>query len=196
MQLYDTFLQKLLGEPTAEPKSTPVGRPRGRPPKPVEELVAPPRRIVNGRSQRVGKRYGKNGLVKRNMRGKTGVAGNKHWKRKKYLWKMRSRKARAKSREHDYKYYKTVQYGFYRYRRKIRHRKGIEIPLTLNEYRKIWDEADDVFHDGKLTRPWNVKAKSWLLKDGAYIQRVNDDGPYDYNNMRIFYRGKLVPRKQ
>lgn len=189
-------LQKLTGEPEKRSQKGMRGGIPGRPPKPVEELVRPQRRTINGKVIFVGERYTKYGLVKRKYR-KHKQAGPKHFEHRRKVGREACRKNRAKSRARDYRYYKTVEYGFYRYRRKIHHRYGKDSPftLTMEEYKKIWDEADDVFHDMKLKRPWDVKCKTPLKPDGCYISRVNNQEPWSYENMRIFFMGSLVPRR-
>ena len=82
-------------------------------------------------------------------------------------------------------YYRTMRMSYFRYRKKIKFRYKEtfhdSFNLTVEEWCRIWNEAQDVFCTDtmQLHRPWDVKTKSPLTKKGAWFSKV-DPEKYNY----------------
>ena len=198
---FDTFLNSLgsVVEP-AKPKH--VGRPRGRPPKPVEERIEGNKYMVNGRLVRWGKKYNSIGRLRKKYVKRPDMRGKKHPTVKRWMNRRRWHNMSPRKKDRCRAYYRTMRMSYFRYRKKIKFRYKEtfhdSFNLTVEEWCRIWNEAQDVFCTDtmQLHRPWDVKTKSPLTKKGAWFSKVDPDGPWTYNNCGIFYNGVLVPKQK
>lgn len=174
------------------PKEKVVGRGRGRPRKPPEERTEGYRYVRDdGRRVEWGKKFRKSGRLKKKYRKNKGNAG---------LNKVRE-KDRRKIRKlpcyiaYQKRKHARMRWCFSRYRRKVKFRNPeryeTEFHLTEHDWERVWAEADDVFYDMKLQRPWQVKGKPNLSCFGL----IDPKGAWCYENACIRFAGKILERK-
>lgn len=106
---------------------------------------------------------------------------------------------RARRRAYKAQWWRSVSGSYYNLRKSYRLRekkriakgaKPLEFKLSLEDWKRLWEAAGTITQaDGSLMPVFKLRGRG---KDSAKLWRIDDQKPWQLDNVIVLYRGRVV----